>query len=93
MATAYDPTFERIQNSDGLTVRELAVRDLISRMSECEQLSVMSWLLNGIYVRQSDSFIEALTPAADAFEAAYDQLSAIAEPSEAPVRGFWGRAA
>ena len=92
MATAYDPTFERIQNSDGLTVRELAVRDLISRMSEREQLSVMSWLLNGIYVRQSDSFIDALAPAADAFETAYDQLSAIAEPSEAPVRGFWGRA-
>lgn len=50
--------------------------------SMSEQMHILCWILNGTYSQQSDEFIDALTPAQQAFEEAWDRLSAIAEPQE-----------
>lgn len=56
--------------------------DIVRTATMAEQMSILSWILNGVYVRQSDDFVDALTPTQQAFEEAWDRLSAIAEPQE-----------
>lgn len=73
------------------TERLNAARAAVARLTMSDQLSLLADFFGGGICRQSEAFADALYPVSKAFDAAYDEADAAAEPSPYPtdLDGDW----